>query len=221
MKVIVGRPFRKTPVFSRKMTFLVFNPYWNVPHKLAVEDLLPKQSEDPEYLQSKGFKVYADWSAGAEELDVEEISWAELNEYNFSYRLRQQPGKLNSLGRIKFMLPNPYAVYLHDTPSRHLFDKPVRMFSSGCIRVEEPIRLANFLLHEKQGWSETGVQEAIDSERNHAVTLPEKLPVYLIYLTTWVDDQGRAQFRDDVYGRDELGQLAWQLPLTDPLSLAE
>ena len=221
MRVIIGRPYRSTPAFVADLTHLVFNPYWNVPHKLAVEDLLPKQTEDPEYLREKGFRVYADWSAGAEELDVEKISWSEVNEFNFPYRLRQQPGKLNSLGRIKFMLPNPYAVYLHDTPSRHLFNSPVRMFSSGCIRIEEPIRLASYLLREKEGWPENGVQQAIDSERNHAVTLPRKLPVYLIYLTTWVDDQGRAQFHDDVYGRDELVQLAWQPPPADPRSLSE
>lgn len=221
MRVIIGRPYRSTPAFVADLTHLVFNPYWNVPHKLAVEDLLPKQTEDPEYLRKKGFRVYADWSAGAEELDVDKISWSEVNEFNFPYRLRQKPGKLNSLGRIKFMLPNPYAVYLHDTPSRHLFNSPVRMFSSGCIRIEEPVRLANYLMREKEGWPETGVQQAIDSERNHAVTLPRKLPVYLIYLTTWIDDQGRAQFHDDVYGRDELVQLAWQLPPVDPPSLSD
>jgi murein L,D-transpeptidase YcbB/YkuD len=223
MRVIIGRPYRSTPAFIADLTHIVLNPYWNVPHKLAVEDLLPKQTADPEYLGKKGFRVYADWSAGAEQLDVEKISWSEVNEYNFPYRLRQEPGKLNSLGRIKFMLPNPYAVYLHDTPSRHLFNNPVRMFSSGCIRVEEPIRLASYLLRGKQGWSEADVQKAIDSERNRAVTLPEKLPVYLIYLTTWVDDQGRVQYRDDVYGRDELVQLAWQAPPADddPHSLSE
>ncbi|MGB5306331.1 MAG: L,D-transpeptidase family protein [Gammaproteobacteria bacterium] len=221
MRVIIGRPYRSTPAFVADLTHIVLNPYWNVPHKLAVEDLLPKQVADPEYLGKQGFRVYADWSAGAAELDSGEISWSEVNKYNFPYRLRQQPGKLNSLGRIKFMLPNPYAVYLHDTPSRHLFNNPVRMFSSGCIRVEEPIRLASYLLRDKDGWSGAGVQQAIDSEKNQAVTLPRKLPVYLIYLTTWVDDQGKAQFRDDVYGRDALVQLAWQASPAQARSLAE
>jgi murein L,D-transpeptidase YcbB/YkuD len=115
----------------------------------------------------------------------------------------------NSLGRIKFMLPNPYAVYLHDTPSRHLFRRPVRTFSSGCIRVEEPLQLADFVLGNEAGTSRVDVLEAIDSGENHSVSLPQKVPVYLLYLTAWVDDEGRAHFHDDVYGRDVLVLRAW------------
>ena len=208
MRVIIGRPYRSTPAFVGEMKYLVFNPYWNVPHKLAILDLLPKQQANPDYLREGGFRVYASWNKGAEELDPADIDWSAFTPANFSYRLRQDPGKSNSLGRIKFMLPNPYAVYLHDTPSRHLFRRPVRTFSSGCIRVEEPLLLANFVLGNGENTVTVDVQEEIDSGENHIRSLPRPIPVYMLYLTAWVDDQGKAQFRNDVYGRDVLVQRA-------------
>ena len=209
MRVIIGRPYRSTPAFAGEMRYLVLNPYWNVPHKLAIEDLLPKQQSDPDYLQDKGFRVYASWRKGARELDPASLDWSTFTQETFGYRLRQDPGDSNSLGRIKFMLPNPHAIYLHDTPSRHLFRHPVRTFSSGCIRVEKPVQLANFVLGETAGVSGIDVQEAIETGENRTVSLPRTIPVYLLYLTSWVDDKGRAQFRDDVYGRDVLVQRAW------------
>jgi murein L,D-transpeptidase YcbB/YkuD len=208
MRVIIGRPYRSTPAFVGEMKYLVFNPYWNVPHKLAILDLLPKQQANPDYLTESGFRVYASWEKGAEELDPADINWSAFTPANFPYRLRQDPGESNSLGRIKFMMPNPYAVYLHDTPSRHLFRRPVRTFSSGCIRVEEPLLLANFVLGNGENIVMLDVQEEIDSGENHIRSLPRPLPVYMLYLTAWVDDQGKAQFRNDVYGRDVLVQRA-------------
>jgi murein L,D-transpeptidase YcbB/YkuD len=209
MRVIIGRPYRSTPAFAGEMRYLVFNPYWNVPHKLAIEDLLPKQQSDPDYLKNQGFRVYASWRKGAMELDPASLDWSAFSRETFGYRLRQDPGDSNSLGRIKFMLPNPHAIYLHDTPSRHLFRRPVRTFSSGCIRVEKPVQLANFVLEADAGVSGIDVQEAIDSGENRTVSLPRTIPVYLLYLTSWIDDWGRVHFRDDVYGRDVLVQRAW------------
>lgn len=209
MRVIIGRPYRSTPAFVGKMSYLVFNPYWNVPHKLAVKDLLPKQQQDSRYLIDKGFRVYSDWGEQAQELEPAGIDWSAYTAENFAYRLRQDPGDENSLGRIKFILPNPYAIYLHDTPARHLFSQPVRTFSSGCIRVEEPVRLATFLLQGESPWTEADVLAAINTRENRIVTLPEKIPVYHLYLTAWVDDTGQAHFRDDIYGRDVLVQRAW------------
>lgn len=209
MRVIIGRPYRSTPAFAGEMRYLVFNPYWNVPHKLAILDLLPEQQANPDYLTQKGFRVYTDWSKGARELDPSDIDWQAYTPETFPYRLIQDPGMSNSLGRIKFMLPNPYAVYLHDTPSRHLFRRPVRTFSSGCIRVEEPVQLADFVLRDATGTNAVDVLQAIDSGENHTVSLPHTMPVYLLYLTAWVDDAGRAHFRDDVYGRDVLVIRAW------------
>ena len=150
--------------------------------------------------------MYANWSKGARELDPSDIDWQAYTPETFPYRLIQDPGKSNSLGRIKFMLPNPYAVYLHDTPSRHLFSRPVRTFSSGCIRVEEPVRLADFVLGNEAGATKVDVLEAIGSGENQSVSLPSAMPVYLLYLTAWVDDQGRAHFRDDIYGPEEISE---------------
>lgn len=209
MRVIIGRPYRSTPAFVAEMTHLVFNPYWNVPHKLAVLDLLPAQQKDPQYLTRKGFRVFADWSKGATEIDPDTIDWSQYDLSNFTFRLRQEPGTDNSLGRIKFMMPNPYAVYLHDTPAQHLFKRAVRTFSSGCIRVEQPLRLASYLVQGDRRWMDEDVMQIIDSRENSAVILPRKVPVYMLYLTAWVDDAGRAHFRDDVYGRDLLVRKAW------------
>jgi len=209
MRVIIGRPYRSTPAFVAEMTHLVFNPYWNVPHKLALLDLLPAQQKDPQYLSRKGFRVFSDWSGDAIEVDPDSIDWSQYNENNFVFRLRQEPGAANSLGRIKFMMPNPYAVYLHDTPAQHLFKRAVRTFSSGCIRVEQPVRLATTLLQGKRRWTDGDVMQIIASRENRAVFLSRKIPVYLLYLTAWVDDAGRVHFRDDVYGRDLLVRNAW------------
>jgi murein L,D-transpeptidase YcbB/YkuD len=209
MRVIIGRPYRSTPAFVAEMTHLVFNPYWNVPHKLALLDLLPAQQKDPQYLTRKGFRVFSDWSRDATEIDPDSVDWSQYDANNFVFRLRQEPGAANSLGRIKFMMPNPYAVYLHDTPAQHLFQRAVRTFSSGCIRVEQPVRLARYLLRGKREWTDEDVIDLIESRENRALFLPRKIPVYMLYLTAWVDDTGRTQFRDDVYGRDLLVRKAW------------
>ncbi len=209
MRVIIGRPYRSTPAFAAEMTHLVFNPYWNVPHKLALLDLLPAQQQDPQYLTRKGFRVFSGWSKGATEIDPDSIDWSQYDASNFGFRLRQEPGVANSLGRIKFMMPNPYAVYLHDTPAQHLFKRAVRTFSSGCIRVEQPVRLATTLLQGGRRWADKDVKQIIESRENRAVFLPRKIPVYMLYLTAWVDDAGRVHFRDDVYGRDLLVRKAW------------
>ena len=209
MRVIIGRPYRSTPAFLGTMRYLVINPYWNVPHKVEILDLLPKEQADPVYLPGKGFRVYAGWGKDAPELDPGDIDWSSYTAENFPYRLIQDPGEVNSLGRIKFMLPNPYAVYLHDTPSRHLFNRPVRTFSSGCIRVAEPVRLANFVLNDGRDYMTPDVLEAISSGENQIVSLPRVVPVYMLYQTAWVDDEGMAHFRDDVYGRDFLVLRAW------------
>ncbi len=209
MRVIIGRPYRSTPAFSAELTHLVFNPYWNVPHKLALLDLLPEQQKDPQYLARKGIRVFSDWGRDAIEIDPDSVDWSQYNAHNFAFRLRQEPGAANSLGRIKFMMPNPYAVYLHDTPAQHLFRRAVRTFSSGCIRIEQPVRLATALLQDDRQWTEADVMQLIDSRENRGVVLSRGIPVYMLYLTAWVDDAGRAHFRDDVYGRDLLVRKAW------------
>lgn len=202
MRVIVGRPYRKTPVFSSKMTYLVFNPYWNVPYKLAVEDILPKIQKDPEFVRNQGFHVFSGWAEDAAEIDPATVDWTGFSEHSFPYRLRQNPGRHNALGRVKFMFPNKFAVYLHDTPSRRLFEAPARGYSSGCIRVEHPELLADYLLDDEDGWDSEAIHKVIERGEQRVVRLKNPMDVHILYWTAWVDDLGVVHFRDDVYDRD-------------------
>ena len=201
MDVIVGRDYRSTPVFSGRMTYLEFNPYWNVPHKLAVEDILPKAQVDPGYLDSHGFKVYAGWDSDVA-IDPATIDWNGLTESSFSYRLRQEPGEENALGRVKFMLPNEHSVYLHDTPHRELFSRAERAFSSGCVRLADPVDMALYLLDESGDWPRERLDEIWEEAVMTRVSLDRPIPVYFSYMTAWVDQDGLLQFRADVYERD-------------------
>jgi murein L,D-transpeptidase YcbB/YkuD len=203
MRVIVGRAYRQTPEFSGLMTYLELNPYWNVPHSIASKDLLPKIQADPTgYLAGQGYEVFAGWSEDAAAIDPATIDWSALSAGYFPYRLRQKPGPLNALGRIKFMFPNEYSIYLHDTPSRDLFWRAKRDFSSGCIRVQKPLELATLVLGA--GWDAARLETQMADGRNQALRLPRAMRVYLTYSTAWVDDAGNVQFREDIYGRDAL-----------------
>jgi murein L,D-transpeptidase YcbB/YkuD len=203
MRAIVGREYRRTPVFSDVMTYLVLNPHWNVPNSIAVKDKIPIIQEDPNYLPDHNMRVFDGWGADAREIDPAEIDWSSLSQDNFPYRLRQDPGPANALGRIKFMFPNRFSVYLHDTPARQLFDKPVRAFSSGCIRIEKPLELAEYLLRADPEWTRASILANIDGQEEETVRLPEPIRVYLLYCTSWVGEDGKVQFRADVYGRDK------------------
>lgn len=202
MPVIVGRDYRETPVFGAKMTYLILNPTWTVPPKLAVEDILLKVKEDPGYLAAKKIRVFSDWTEKAVEVDPATIDWFALGAARFPYQLRQDPSPENSLGRIAFMLPNSYSVYLHDTPERWLFQRAERILSSGCIRLADPIGLAEYLLAGEAGWDRQGIMDAIEKGETWNVRLSRPIPVFLVYLTAWVDDRGVVQFQRDVYGRD-------------------
>jgi len=200
--VIVGRDYRRTPVFSASMTYLVLNPTWEVPHQLAVQDVLPQIRKDPDYIARLRFQVLPGWGAGEAPVDPSGIDWSELSPRNFPYRLRQLPGPANALGRVKFMFPNRFSVYLHDTPSKDLFRKTERAFSSGCIRVERPVDLAAYSLAGDPAWPRPAIEAAMDSGEERTVRLPVPLPVHLLYWTAWVDEDGTVQFRRDIYGRD-------------------
>jgi murein L,D-transpeptidase YcbB/YkuD len=201
MRVVTGRPFRQTPVFSDQISYLVLNPYWHVPHKLAVEDKLPDIRRNPSYLSQQGIEVFRGWD-NAQPVNPATIEWASLSKTRFPYRLRQKPGPMNALGRIKFMFPNPYSVYLHDTPTRGLFARAERSFSSGCIRVEKPVELAEYLLGGKKGWTREKIDEVIAGAAvERSIILPEKVPVHLQYWTAWASGE-TVFFRNDIYNRD-------------------
>jgi len=202
MPVIVGRDYRESPVFGAEMTYLVLNPTWTIPPKLAVEDILHKVQEDPGYLATKRIRVFSDWTENAVEVDPATIDWSALKASRFPYMLRQDPSPSNSLGRIAFMLPNEYSVYLHDTPERWLFERAERTFSSGCIRLADPMALAEYLLTGEMDWNRQGILDGIDKGLRLIVRLSRPIPVFLVYLTAWVDDQGIPHFQRDVYGRD-------------------
>jgi murein L,D-transpeptidase YcbB/YkuD len=199
---VVGRPARRTPVFSTTMSYLVFNPYWTVPRTIAVEDILPKLSQGIDYLVQQNIKVYADWSEDAPEIDPGSIPWRDYNKNYFPLRLRQEPGKSNALGQLKFIFPNKFDVYLHDTPQRSLFDRVQRDFSSGCIRVEDAPALAYYLLSDDPGWTHARLHDIFEGGQRQVVRIPRPIPVHLLYMTAWVDENDELQFRNDIYDRD-------------------
>jgi L,D-transpeptidase YcbB len=203
MRVIVGRHYRQTPVFTGKMTYLVLNPYWNVPPGIAGKDILPEVRKDVGYLTNNNIRVLEGWGANTIEIDPATVDWTKVTARNLPYRFRQDPGPNNSLGRFKFMFPNKFHVYLHDTPKRELFLKVVRTFSSGCIRVENPLELAEYLLSDRPEWTRDDIKRAIDKNVERTVTITNPMPLHLLYWTAWADREGTMNFRRDIYGRDE------------------
>jgi L,D-transpeptidase YcbB len=201
MKVIVGRPDRATPEFGSALTHLILNPDWTVPGKIARRDILARIRRDPDYLPREGFEVYESWAAGARQVDPAAIDWRRLPN-GFPYKLRQRPGPTNALGRIKFMLSSPYDIYLHDTPQKELFQKPVRALSNGCIRLAEPFALAERLMRGTE-WADRR-DAVLASGRTETIPLPRPVPVHIVYVTAWVDGGGALNLRDDIYGRDRL-----------------
>lgn len=198
MDVVVGKRDRQTPSFTETMTSLVLNPNWNIPNRITKEEILPQLREDPDYAKRRGIRAL---------LDNKHVPWANI-EYEefwadeFPYRLQQTAGSRNALGRYKFMFPNPYLVYLHDTPYKKLFSKHNRAYSHGCVRLAEPQKLANYLL-AKKGWSESKVKKVVKRGKRRMIALDEPLQVYLMYLTSWVNDKGTLELYPDVYQQDE------------------
>lgn len=202
MRVVVGSPARRTPVFSTTMSYMVLNPYWNVPRTIAVKDILPKLNEGVDYLNEKRFKVFAGWEENAPEVDPRTVAWQNFSEHYFPLMLRQEPGKNNALGRIKFIFPNKFAVYLHDTPERSLFERVQRDFSSGCIRLENAPALANYLLADDPFWTPDRLRQVFKRGQRRVVRIPRPIAIHILYMTAWVDEDGALQFRNDIYGRD-------------------
>ncbi|HEX9942641.1 MAG TPA: L,D-transpeptidase family protein [Thermoanaerobaculia bacterium] len=192
MRVIVGKDQSRTPAFSDKMTYIEVNPEWNVPESIAKAEILPKLASDPGYLARHNMEMV--YEGGVE-------------------RIRQRPGGDNPLGKLKFMFPNEFDIYLHDTPADHLFDKAERDFSHGCIRLEKPLELAAYLLKDDPKWTPEAIQGAIDSGEHQTVSLPRPIAVHILYWTAWVDGDGTVEFRKDIYDHDtELEQALAQEP---------
>lgn len=201
MRAIVGKDYRETPVFNALMTYIVFGPSWTVPPTILKNDVIPELLKGPEYLKKKNMKLLR---YDGSEIAYSEIDWTKISRNNFPYMVRQNPGAENALGKVKFMFPNSYNVYIHDTPSRGYFARDDRAMSSGCIRIEKPFELAELLLADSPEWPPEKIHTAMQQNRGQTASLKTPVEVLLLYLTSWTGGNGRVQFRKDIYMWDEL-----------------
>ena len=210
-RVQVGKAYRRTPLFRSEISYLVFNPTWTVPPGIIKADILPAARKDPHAITRKGLKVL---DGNGREIDPTSVDWSRFNSGHIPYTLRQDPGPSNALGRVKLMFPNPYLVYLHDTPSQSLFEQADRAFSSGCVRVERALELSELVLGDAERWNKDSIARVIDAGKLQNVTLKQKIPVLLAYWTAWVDPEGATNFRRDVYGQDAKWAEGLNAPFT-------
>ena len=194
-KVIVGKEYNESPTFTAPMSYIVFSPYWNIPESITKDEIIPSINKNPNYLSQKNMEVV---SGSGEVVKASKVNLSK----DQGYRVRQKPGGDNSLGLVKFMFPNEYNIYIHDTPARSLFEKETRALSHGCIRIQNPDQFAKILLDDKE-WDDEKIQEAMNQDTEEVVELDRKIPVVLLYMTFWADKNGKANFRSDVYDRDE------------------
>lgn len=199
--VIVGKsnPVNKTVIFNDSIEMIVFNPYWNIPLNILRSEILPEVKKHKKYLKEKNMEVVD--SKGAV-IDPKDIDWDKYTN-SFPYIIRELPGPENSLGKVKFLFPNPYDIYMHDSPARSLFSETDRMFSHGCIRISEPERFAAHLLRDHPAWPPEKIRKAMEGDTEIYVKLRKKVPVFIAYFTAWVDRNGRICFGRDIYGHDE------------------
>jgi murein L,D-transpeptidase YcbB/YkuD len=204
MRIIVGAPDQATPSFTGTLRSLLINPYWNVPIRIAYDTLLPRERQTPGYLAAHGFRLFDARTGRWREPDAAALARARLEDGGSTLRLRQEPGPGNLMGRLAFVFPNPYDVFLHDTPDRALFEREVRACSEGCVRIDRAMALALHVLRRTPEWTEQRIREEIEALRHRVLTLPEPIPVYVVYLPTWVDAEGVAHFRPDHYRRESV-----------------
>jgi L,D-transpeptidase YcbB len=202
MKVIVGKEYHSTPVFRDTMTYLVLSPDWTVPTSISRTQILPVLKEDPSRFTAANYELYDSWSENAKPLNPNKIDWDAVEPHEFNYRVVQKPGPNNALGTVKFMFPNNMAIYLHDTPTDYLFDKRERKFSHGCVRIERPIDLAEYLLKNNKNWDRKKIKSNTRLSKPKTVLLNRAMPIQLVYKTAWVDENGQINFRNDIYGHD-------------------
>jgi murein L,D-transpeptidase YcbB/YkuD len=183
MPVVVGKDGHNTTLFSDLMTTIVFSPYWNVPPSIVKKEIVPGMDSNENYLEEHNMEI--------------------TGQENGLPVVRQKPGPENSLGKVKFLFPNSFNIYLHDTPAKELFNKDVRAFSHGCIRLANAEKLADYLLQTSSKWTPEKINEAMNSGDEQFVKLKDPVPVFITYYTAWVDDNGVLNFRDDIYGHDK------------------
>lgn len=203
-RVVVGRPYHETPVFSGSLSYIEFNPYWNVPYSIATDELLPVIKRVPGYLQSNDYLLLTRMGDNNSAIDPASVDWSQYGKGNFPFFIRQKPGPRNALGTTLFMFPNPHNVFIHDTPIRSIFNLEDRNFSHGCVRVENPWRLAKFLLQANDNgpWDDARIRKIVEGREQTRVNLKNPLTVHITYLTAWAEQDGTVHFRRDAYRRD-------------------
>lgn len=201
IRVVVGKPGNNTPIFSEDMETVVFSPYWNIPDTIAENETAPAVARDPNYLARQGIEILRVSSSGTQAVNASDVNWDNPESLK-GLAFRQRPGSSNALGHVKFLFPNEYNVYLHDTPADALFAKPGRAFSHGCVRVEEPETLAKYVLKGYPEWTDENISAAMSAGVEKHVRLKEKIPVHIAYFTAWVDENGGLHFQPDIYGYD-------------------
>ena len=208
MAVIVGDKKFPTPIFSDKMSYVVLNPSWNIPDSIAKNEIIPKLLKDPNYLADKGIDIYAGWNGSPEKVDSKDVidsAILEDEEYLRNFRFSQTSNEDNPLGRMKFMFPNKHSVYIHDTPAKSLFANSRRAYSHGCIRLSKPEELLSIIANEDKNLNIEKVNEILSSKVSEkSIGLDKKIPIHIIYLTSWVDENGVLQFREDIYNFDKI-----------------
>lgn len=213
MRVVVGDEYgHATPVFADTLSQVVFQPYWNVPPSIVKAEILPKVRQDPHYLETHHFEVVR--GDKDEVVSASSVDWNDVDTTKLGFRVRQQPGNDNALGHVKFLFPNQFNIYMHDTPARSLFAKNARSESHGCIRLEHPDQFADYVLAGDPTWPPERIRQAMESDTNRTVMVKQRLPVYIVYLTAFVRD-GQLQFRPDVYGSDDRAITRLGVPVAD------
>jgi murein L,D-transpeptidase YcbB/YkuD len=204
MAVIVGKKDDQTPLTTGYLRWLEFHPAWTIPPGIAAKEQLPKLRKNPNHLAEKKVRLFSSWDADAKELDAKRINWHQVTpEQMTKYQLRQDPGPMNALGRVKFVFPNPWFVYLHDTPGKYLFKEAARGLSHGCVRVADPTGLAVFLLNGQDADStKAKIQARLNGNTPSTIALRRPVPIYLTYQTAWVDQKGELRQASDLYGED-------------------
>jgi murein L,D-transpeptidase YcbB/YkuD len=205
MRVVTGKPNHPTPIFSDTVEYIVLNPYWNIPKSIIQKEMIPKLLKNPDAMARQGIEIHSGWGKDAEKISAASVDWSQ---YRYSkhmpYRFAQVPGTRNALGKVKFLFPNKFSVYMHDTPSKHLFKRSKRAFSHGCIRLQKPRELLRTFSTFNSNIDFEKSQKILKGRKKTYINLQEKVPVDVIYLTAWVDYDGKLQFRNDVYHYDKM-----------------
>ena len=208
LKVIVGNPKHPTPIFSDTLSYITLNPYWKLPAGIIRKEVVPAMIKNPNYMKEHGLEAHETWEENSSIVSLKGIDWSEYldPENKFPYKLMQPPGPRNALGKIKFKFPNKFSVYLHDTPSRQLFKKKKRAFSHGCVRLSEPFSLLKSLSKDEPYIGSEEVRTLLATKKKKEIDLTRDIPINLVYLTTWVDENNQLIYGDDIYQYDRYQQ---------------